>query len=165
MAGKLMAEARRRMIVADWLDCGNYHEVARRHNVTEGAIRALRRDATWWDELESELAQQIADSTKVILSARARRALDLLGDRLSDGDPHVLKDGSVIYVPIRARDLTLALGLMIDKLRLMEGKPQSLRATVDLNSLANQFRDIARGRDNLVSIQGTTGGSEESEAG
>jgi len=144
MAGRMIGEDKRRQIVADWLDCGNYHEVARRHNLSEAAIRQQRKNSSWWDAIEDELLQGIADSARIRLSARANYAIDLIGERLKVGDPHVTKEGTVIFAPVRTRDLVLTLGIMFDKLRLLEGKPQSLSATLNLNDLAQQFRDIAR---------------------
>jgi hypothetical protein len=165
MAGSMVGEDKRRQIVADWLDCGNYNEVARRHNLTEGAIRRQRKDSSWWPEIEEELLQGISDSARIRLSARANYAIDLIGERLREGDPYVLKDGTVRYAPVRTRDLVLTLGIMFDKLRLLEGKPTKLTAALNLNDLADQFRDIAKGRSNVVSVQGPGGASEGSEAG
>jgi hypothetical protein len=165
MAGRTLPVTKQRAIMADWLDCGNYREVARRHNCTEGAIRRQRNEAVWWPELEAQMLDELKDSSKVVLGARFRHILDLIGERLTVGDPHVMKDGTVIYTPVRTRDLALTAGLLMDKLRLLEGKPQSLSATLNLNDLANQFRDIARGQGNLVAIQQGGGASEEGDPG
>jgi transposase-like protein len=153
MAGRRIPPVERAQIVADWLDTGSYTAVAKRHNVTEGAIRRQRKDSPWWDEIEHELTQALHDSTKTKLSAVSRTVIDLIADRLSEGDPVVLKDGTIIFAPVRTRDLVLSLGILVDKLRLMEGQPTKLVATADLNQLADQFRSLARGSG--TTIQGT----------
>ena len=165
MAGPMVAEAKRRQIVADWLDCGNYREVGRRNNLTDGAIRRQRLESPWWPELEEELIEQLRDATKVILGARFRRMIDLLGERLEVGDPYITKEGTVAYSPVRTRDLVLSMGITMDKLRLLEGKPQSLSATLDLNQLADQFRAIARGDSKLVAVQSQPGSGPDSDRG
>jgi hypothetical protein len=46
----------------------------------------------------------------------------------------------------------LTLGIMFDKLRLLEGKPQSIKSTLNLSDLAQQFRELAQPRT-VVAVQ------------
>ena len=65
-------------------------------------------------------------------------------ERIEGGDVRLTKEGQLVDVPVTLRDLALASGLALDKLRLLDGKPSRLTATASLALQADQYREIGR---------------------
>lgn len=72
----------------------------------------------------------------------AERALQVLQQRLDTGDPHVLRDGRIIYRPILARDAVMIASICTDKHALITG---------GLSGSRHVDRSLAALADSLVS--------------
>ena len=53
--------------------------------------------------------------------AAADVALEMTLERLVKGDPHVLKDGRIVYAPVKARDAAVIASIATDKTYLIAG--------------------------------------------
>ena len=139
-----------------------YTDEDRRNAVTEyalkGSIQAVSRstgiprttiigwkNSDWW-ETETNAVRAATDdhimaSYERILQKAAAETLD----RLENGDHHLGKDGKIIRVPVRARDLTIVHGTAFDKRALVLNRPTTISAANPdaIKKLVKQFEDLA----------------------
>lgn len=72
-------------------------------------------------------------------------ALDATMDRLVRGDPHVTKDGEIVYAPVKARDAAVIASIATDKTYLIAGALQDgQKINQALRSLASELVSIVR---------------------
>lgn len=97
-----------------------------------------------------DLLKEIKDENSEKFGAKftqiVNRAQDILLDRLENGDPKVLRDGTIVYIPVSMRDTAVVVSTNFDKLQLLQGKPTNRTETVSisnkLEALAERFIKI-----------------------
>lgn len=141
--GKL-TRAELRQAVAVWLGTGVQAEVARQLHVTESGIHRARQRPEW-AELEDELRAEVEAEQRAKARTLALSAMAKAQERLDEGDVYVTKAGIPVSVPVKARDCGIIAGIALDRLRVMEGRPTKIVASLEgLQALKGQFEAIAR---------------------
>lgn len=119
---KKLTDKKKKLIIADYIECGNYSEVARKHNVSDTTVRKLvKSDKTSSKKIE----QKKEENTQDVLAY-----MDSLKDRKKTIVDKLLKaienkaDNLDNFTNIK--DVASAYGIIIDKeLKLREIKKQT----------------------------------------
>lgn len=119
---KKLTDKKKKLIIADYIECGNYSEVARKHNISDTTVRKLvKSDKTSSKKIE----QKKEENTQDVLAY-----MDSLKDRKKTIVDKLLKaienkaDNLDNFTNIK--DVASAYGIIIDKeLKLREIKNQT----------------------------------------
>lgn len=143
-------EAKKIDAVTTYLILGNAALTAKTIGVPLITLRYWRQQP-WWKELELEVQTESDQQLDSKLSKRIEKALDLVNDRLDNGDfQYDPRTGSFIRKPVNIRDGWKVANEMIDRRWLIRKQPKdqtSQEAVGDiLKNLANEFAQMARKR-------------------
>lgn len=100
------------------------------------------------DERGLQLVENLRISVRVNqahkLAAMSAKALDLLNQALTRGDPIMDRVGRIHYVPVKARELAFITSILIDKHALVTGAMVGAKASTTLNGLADKLLGMIR---------------------
>ena len=142
----------RRDLIRDYLLNGNQTAIAARYNVDNSTLSKWTKKHWWQDEIaELQAAIDFEQRCKArgIIAKAQQQALD----RLDQGDPFVLKGGLVVSIPVKALDCARIGTLWLDRLRILEGKPTKISATIGLQQVMHQFQQLASQYQNSPALQ------------
>ena len=88
-----------------------------------------------------ELRLAVRSKTAHKVAALADVAVTKLGQALARGDPKVLKNGDVVYVPQTAKDLSWIFSILVDKHALLTGMTSGRATNASIGRLAEQLLD------------------------
>ena len=137
-------------VVTAYLILGKSNLVAATCGVPEGTVRAWKTEP-WWDEIVDSIQAENDQELDAKLSARVEKALDIVQDRLDNGDfMFNPRTGEFVRRPVSLRDTWKVNKEMIDArllLRKSQKETVSAEATADiLKNLALEFAGMARKR-------------------
>lgn len=140
----------KRIEVATLYAClGSVPKVAELCGVHPATVREWRREE-WFLKLLDEIRSENNDAIDVKFTETIGKAVDLIGERLENGDSYVTKTGEIIKVPVKIRDLALVAAINIDKRQILRNKPtaitqqQQVIPVMDkLDKLAEAFTALA----------------------
>lgn len=146
--GQWWSDGKRLEVVTTWLVLGKIPLVSATTGVPEGTIRQWRTQP-WWKEIEISVQTESDQELDTKLARRIDKALDLVMDRLENGDYlYDPKTGTFIRKPVSMKDTWKVSTEMIDKRLLIRKQPKeqaSQEAVGDiLKNLAKEFADMAR---------------------
>ena len=146
--GEWWSDAKRLEVVTTWLVLGKIPLVSATTGVPAGTIRQWRTQP-WWKEIEISVQTESDMELDTKLAKRIDKALDLVMDRLENGDfLYDPKTGAFIRKPVSMKDTWKVSTEMIDKRLLIRKQPkevQNQEAVGDiLKNLAKEFADMAR---------------------
>lgn len=107
----MLTDKQRKEIIASYIECENYSEVARKFNVADMTVRDIvQKD----DEILKKLEQKHKENTEEVLDAmkrRSKRKIQLI-DKIFDA-----MDGKLENIDMftNIKDLATAYGIIIDK--------------------------------------------------
>ena len=144
------SDAKRIEVVTTWLALGKCPLVSACTGVPEGTIRQWRTQP-WWKELELSIQTDTDQELDSKLSKRIDRALDVVLDRLENGDfMYDPKTSQFVRKPVNMKDTNRVMVDMVDKRMLIRKQPrdvQSQEAVGDiLKNLAKEFEQMAKKR-------------------
>ncbi len=147
-SGQWWSDAKRLEVVTTWLVLGKIPLVSATTGVPEGTIRQWRTQP-WWKEIEISVQTETDQELDAKLAKRIDKALDLVMDRLENGDYlYDPKTSTFIRKPVSMKDTWKVSTEMIDKRLLIRKQPKeqaSQEAVGDiLKNLAKEFADMAR---------------------
>lgn len=159
--GEWWSEAKRIEVVTSWLALGKIPLVSNCTGVPEGTIRQWRTQP-WWKELELSILTETDQELSSKLTKRIDKALDVIFDRLENGDfMFDPKTSQFIRKPVNMKDTNKVLMDMVDKRLLLRKQPkeqQSQEAVGDiLKNLAKEFEQMAKKK-----LKETNSGTEPS---
>lgn len=101
----------------------------------------------WWKQYE----RAIKSEENAALSAKFRKIVkkvqEQILDRLEDGDHVVLKDGSVIRVPVKAKELAIIGAVSTDKIigldSIQEHREETVSIEQRLNLIAEELKQMS----------------------
>jgi hypothetical protein len=148
--GEWWSDAKHIEVVTTWLALGKIPLVSACTGVTEGTIRQWRTQP-WWKELEISIQTESDQELDAKLAKRIDKALDVVFDRLENGDfMYDPKTSQFIRKPVSMKDTNRVMVDMLDKRMLIRKQPkeaQSQEAVGDiLKNLAKEFEQMARHR-------------------
>ena len=158
MAAPIISPAKIREAVAHYMDCGSLAESSRRMGLNESTLVRWRYRPEW-GEVVASMERELDAKFKALLRKQFATASKSAIERIEQGDMRMTRDGQLIPVPVTARDSALVAGQAMDRLRLLEGKPQRTIASLNLSERASRF--AAAGR--VVSEQHTVAENQQAE--
>lgn len=119
---KKLTDKQKKLIIADYIECGNYCEVARKHNITDTTVRHLvKTDKDTLKKIEQKKEENIEDVLEYMDSLKKqkktviRKLLQAIEDKVDKIDAFT-----------NIKDVASAYGIIIDKeLKLREIKNHS----------------------------------------
>lgn len=162
--GEWWSDAKRIEVVTTWLALGKIPLVAACTKVPEGTIRQWRTQP-WWKELEISIQTETDQELDAKLAKRIDKALDVIWDRLENGDfMYDPKTSQFVRKPVNMKDTHKVMVDMLDKRLLIRKQPkeqQSQEAVGDiLKNLAKEFEQMAKKK--LKEQSGTEPSTQES---
>lgn len=137
---------------------GKVQEVSELADVPAKTINAWRK-TQWWRDLLLEIREENNELLDAKLSEALELSLNLIIDRLKEGDFAFNKKGELVRKPVGIRDLSLVNAISVDKRQLLRGLPTSRTESVsgsNLDKLAEAFTKLANARKlNAVQESGT----------
>lgn len=126
---------------------GNVVRCAELAKIPECTIRSWKKQP-WFVDLLREIREENNDKLDAKFTQILEKSLDLVEDRLDNGDPHVLRDGTIIRKPVAIRDLSIVNAISVDKRQILRKEPTTIAAvggSIDekLNKLAQAFTALA----------------------
>lgn len=119
---KKLTDKKKKLIIADYIECGNYSEVARKHNVSDTTVRKLvKSDKTSLEKIEQKKEENTQDVLTYMdsLKDRKKTIVDKLLKAIEDKADNLDNFTNI-------KDVASAYGIIIDKeLKLREIKQQA----------------------------------------
>lgn len=146
--GRASVEQKVTAAAAYIMEGGNARKAAKIANVHHNSVLTWKRE-DWWNHLVQWLRKDFAEDFKARLWQTAGKAVDVIDDRLENGDKILnYKTGEFEYKPIQGKDAATIFGILNDKLRVMEGQPTSIFENKSederLKQLKEKFEEFAR---------------------
>ena len=117
-----LTDKKKKLIIADYIECGNYYEVARKHNVSDTTVRKLvKSDKTSSKKIEQKKEENTQDVLAYMdsLKDRKKTIVDKLLRAIEDKADNLDNFTNI-------KDVASAYGIIIDKeLKLREIKNQT----------------------------------------
>lgn len=142
------SEKKKHEAVITYLALGNLSETSKIINVPLPTLSKWK-NAQWWKEFVDDIQSGENQRSDNKMSKVIDRALDILVDRLDQGDyQYDQKTGKLVKVPLKARDLERISSGLFDKRQLLRKQPTNIKAD-SLNQadrllqLAEQFAKFA----------------------
>ena len=119
---KKLTDKKKKLIIADYIECGNYSELARKHNVSDTTVRKLvKSDKTSSEKIEQKKEENTQDVLAYMdsLKDRKKTIVDKLLRAIEDKADNLDNFKNI-------KDVASAYGIIIDKeLKLREIKNQT----------------------------------------
>lgn len=154
----LWKDAKKVEAVTTWLATGNLRLTASIINVPLKTLEHWKK-SEWWNTIVSEVRTEDQQATDAKLSKLIDKSLEVVSDRLENGD-FILdsRSGKIIRVPTKLRDTNQVLTQLIDKRQLIRREPTKITQTADgveahLRKLAEQFERLVNKRETIVEGQ------------
>lgn len=131
-----------------WLICGNLAQTAASLNIPLVTLKSWRY-SSWWDDMIADLKTESSLKLNNRLKNIATKSLDLLEDRLQNGD-YIFnqKTGELIRKPVVAREINAVARTSLEAVRQMEKdeiyKVNQEKQQSQLELLAERFEAFAK---------------------
>jgi transposase-like protein len=143
------SEAEKIKAVATYIALGRLSSTAVETKIPYETLRHWKKQE-WWKQYE----RMVKNEENAVLSSKFRKIAskvqDQILDRIEDGDHVVLRDGSVIRVPVKARELAVVGAIATDKIlaldNTLEEKQEDMGIEQRLKLLAKELVDLASGK-------------------
>lgn len=151
-------------------------DVDKVHHIEQVPRWAIRRwmNEPWWQNVVDCVVKEKNELLDAKLTDVVHKAVELIQDRIENGDIQKTKDGEEIRVPTRLRDATHALETTFKQRQLLRGEATSRTEAVDSNTkltqLKDQFEKLAKSKQvnteqplegEYVTVSGTGEGQTE----
>lgn len=109
-----------------WLITGSTVEASKVCGVPDRTIRDwMTKD--WWEPVLEEARKAKQKELDAVWTRIIHKAAIEINDRLDNGDSVLNKNGAVVKLPVKAKDLSFILSVITDKRNLARGEPTSRR--------------------------------------
>ena len=145
-------DEQRREAAAHYVLLGNAKKVSELTNIPRTTLSDWTR-CEWWQELTVSIRQEKSDEIDASITNILDAASESLLDRIKDGDHVLNKDGEVIRLGMKGRDLATVFGITFDKRQIMRNLPTSIKAEstdTRLNQLAEKVRELQAGASKVI---------------
>lgn len=133
-------EAKKIEVAALWAVLRDVEKVHHIEQVPRWAIKKWMKEP-WWDNVVQHVTKEQNDLLDARLTSVVHKAVDLIQDRIENGEIQKTKDGEEIRVPTRLRDATHALETTFKQRQLLRGEATSRTEAVDSNAKLTQLKD------------------------
>ncbi len=134
-----------------WFDTKSLAETGRQLNVKYETLKEWKK-TRWWADSIQELEEVEKARTAKRLGNLSDKGIDIVMDRLQEGDHAFNKAGELVRRPVSARDANRILSDALDrKMKLETASKHSQEAVVaSLVDLAQRFAELANKKPKLV---------------
>lgn len=116
-------------------------EVQKLTGVPASTVRQWLKEQ-WARDLLDEIRNENDFAIDSKFTGIVHTALNGLSERLENGDSKILKDGSLVRIPVSARDLAIITAINVDKRQLLRGKPTSRSETVNEGNRLKKLEEM-----------------------
>ena len=119
---KKLTDKKKKLIIADYIECGNYSEVARKHNISDTTVRKLvKSDENSSKKIEQKKEENTQDVLEYMDSLKERKKL--IVDKLLKA---IEEKAENLDSFTNIKDVASAYGIIIDKeLKIKELRKQN----------------------------------------
>ena len=151
--GSQYSDEDRREAAAHYVLLGNAQKVSELTNIPHRTINDWRQK-DWWVALTATIRLEKSDEIDASITRILDSSTEQLLDRIEHGDEvSVDKEGNVLKLAMKGRDLATVFGITFDKRQIIRNLPTSIKAeSTDsrLNSLADKVRELQAGSSNVI---------------
>lgn len=145
------------------MEGGNTTRAAKIAGVHPNSVFNWKRES-WWHSLQARLKSEFAEDLRARLGQMAGKALDVVEDRLENGDRIMnYKTGEMETKPLPGKEAAWIFGVIHDKQRVMENLPISISENKSederLTYLMERFEEMSRERNAKI-IEGEASGKQ-----
>lgn len=146
--GDHYSDEQREEAVRAYLALGSYEKAAQVVGMTKEAIAVWRhRHPDQWEELVQKVQCDMEEKYRAGWRGVLSNALDVMQDRLANGNHKAVRDRdgeyTMIRVPVEAKDAIVIAGIAADKLRVSLGLPNRITGKVQDNDRLEELRKLA----------------------
>lgn len=130
---------------ATYLLSGNVYQTAMTCGLEVNTISDWKTRSVWWPKLIEDLRKEKQDQLDAVLTTTLDTLLTNVSQRLEEGDPYVKKDGTIGFMPVKAKDMAVMAAIFYDKRALIRGEATQIKreSNDSLKSLEEKFKAIA----------------------
>jgi hypothetical protein len=129
--------------ISCYLATGSYTKAAALCDMPWQTIALWKhRDPRGWEEIVGKLNAEMEEQYRAGWRNVLVRSLDVMQDRLENGN-HVLTKDGIVRVPVPAKDAVVIGGIAADKLRVSMGLPNRITGKVEDNDRLDELRKLA----------------------
>lgn len=139
MLGKYDLDTKLQAAIA-YLMTGSSEEAGRLCNIPGRTIRDWMY-SSWWEDLVREAQTVKQKELDAIWTSLIHKVADKLRDRIDGGDCQLTRDGKLVAIPIKAKDLAFIMSVVTDKRALMRGQATSRKETVSLDQKLQKLQE------------------------
>ena len=134
-----------------WFETKSLAETGRQLNVKYDTLKEWKK-TRWWADAVQELEEVEKARTARRLGKLSEKGIDIVLDRLENGDHAFNKAGELVLKPVSARDASRILSDALDrKMKLETASKHSQEAVVaSLVDLAQRFAELANKKPKLI---------------
>jgi hypothetical protein len=123
---------------------GSYSKAEAMCGVPKTAMAVWKhRDPQWWEDTITKIHMEMEEQYRAGWREVLGLGLDAMQDRLRNGNHKLLKDGTIVRVPVEAKDAVVISGIAADKLRVSMGLPNRITGKVEDNDRLEALRKMA----------------------
>lgn len=98
----------------------------------------------WFRTLLDDIRAENDAKIEAIQNEIIFKSAELIRERLENGDPHVTRDGEIIYKPVSYRDLNIGQAIGIDKREILRNRPKEQAKEQAVKSINEKLDDLAK---------------------
>ena len=131
---------------------GNITKVSELTGISPNTLYDWKNKTEWWHDLIGVIREERGDEIDAGFQKILLRGLDEQLDRIENGDVTLSKDGDEVRTPVKLRDLTVATGIALDKLRIIRNQapPSASGGSDKLATLAERMVDLLASKEEKV---------------
>jgi len=132
---------------------GSIDEVSKYTDVPPATLRTWKNES-WWSDITKQVYVESNEGLTAKISNTLDKTLDLLRDRLENGDEKVNgRTGELIRAPIEAKVLTGLFHSLAVQRRLGRGEPTSIKSSIATDDRLKQLSDAFERFSKMKTIQ------------
>lgn len=143
----------RREAASHYVLLGNAKKVSEITNIPNTTLHDWTK-TDWWQGLTESIRKEKSDEIDASITNILDASTEQLLDRIKHGDEvSVDKEGNVLKLAMKGRDLATVFGITFDKRQIIRNLPTSIKAeSTDsrLNMLADKVRELAAGQNKVI---------------
>ena len=142
----------RREAASHYVVHGVMTKVANLTNIPERTLSDWKKQE-WWQALTTEIRLEKSDQIDASITNILEASTKQLTDRIHNGDEVLNKDGDIIRLAMKGRDLAKVFGITFDKRQIIRNLPTSIKAEstdARLNMLADKVRELQAGSSKVI---------------
>ena len=152
--GSQYTDDQRIAVISDYVVLGNQTKVSELHNIPLTTVHEWIK-SEWGVELTEEIRSEKAPELDANFTKLIDSAFEQAQDRVENGDFRLMKDGTLVRVPMTGYQLVISGSTVYDKQRLHRNQPTAITGGADNRALAEVCKELSRTMSKELSRQRT----------